>query len=322
MHSKRLAHWITAVLCLSTVVLACSRGKDYLYMYTPQPLKTQSLTAQIKGVTHPKVDVLFAMGNMNEHATQLALGVASFIASFSARAKVDWKMGMVGDDGPPDNPWLGFLLPFDNNTPDPVGTFVNAVGQLQSSNGASEKLFAADLDIMNSYPHFLRPDATLGLVFINDNSDESGMSAKQFMDKVSTFTGGMDHVYAYGVFGSDDFGCSDDDESWNYQGSTYNTLITTLHGFAVSLCNDDFGTSLSKISDDLITHTLHPEILLTGRPDPKSIRVLYNGILVPAGLKGQERHPIHRPELRDVRLCGCRHFLRSAGLIHSRETRP
>src|SRR5579885_1903836 len=283
---------------LSVVLFACGRGKDYLYIQTPKPPKQVSLNAQIKGIIRPQVDILWIMGNMPEHATQLALGVSSYIAEFTARTKVQWKMGLNADDSG-TAPYLGFDTPFDYTNTDPVATFVNAVGVGDTENQSTERMFQPVLDILTRYPNFLRKDATLGVVFVNDchESCDQGivinpgppLNTSQFLTKLGAITGGLDHVYMYGVFGATDLGCNpgDDDEDWNYQGSTFNQAITTQRGFAISLCNADFGPSLSKITDDLVTHVLHPQIVLKGRPDPKTIQVIYNGSAIRPGLKGQ-----------------------------------
>jgi hypothetical protein len=297
MKFKQRAQLGIAVLGLLTVFLACSRGKDYLYIYQPAPPKQVALSQQIKGILHPQVDILWVMGNMPEHATQLALGVSSYMADFVARTKVEWKMALIADD-PDTIPYLGLDSVFDYRNVDPVGTFVNAVGVCQVENQSTEQMFHPVLNALTRYPNFRRPNATFGIVFVNDCHESCGqgsilnigtpLDGGQFLSQVAPLSGGLDNVFTYGVFGATDLGCDpgDDDEDWNYQGSTFNQAISAQHGFSFSLCSDDFGTSLSKITDDLVTHVLHPQIILAARPDPKTIQVLYNGSPLTPGLKG------------------------------------
>lgn len=287
MSFKRAAWLGLSVLSMVSVFFACGRGKDYRFIDQPKQPKQVALSAQIKGIIRPQVDILWIMGNMPEHATQLALGVSSYIADFSTRTKVQWKMGLIADDSSTE-PYLGFDTPFDYTNADPVSTFVNAVGVCETENNSTEMMFKPVLDILTRYPNFLRKNATFGIVFVNDNHESSPLTSPQFLQKLSAITGGLDHVFMYGVYGATDLGCNpnDDDEDWNYQGSTFNQAILQQHGFAFSLCNADFGTSLSKITDDLVTHVLHPQIILNGRPDPSTIQVIYNGKVVPPGLKG------------------------------------
>jgi hypothetical protein len=280
---------------------SCGRGKDYLFIVTPEPAKdvaTYGFDHSLKGMTGTdKLDVLWVIDNSNSMASSQKAVIDNthqFISLFTQKHDLKWKMGLLSTDAA-DKPYVGFTpeTALDWKTKDPVKTFQDAVGRLGVNGDAAEKTFVPIITSLATYP-FVRPGSLLSIIMVTDAPEQSGIPGNAFLGFVNTMAG-QGHVRIYGVLQPTDLCGSTADDPWNYEGSPYKTVIEGTNGFLFLLCSGKFAKDLASIGQDMVNRTSSKSIMFPDgiRPLPSTIQVLFHGEKIQGGLTENGGHWVY-----------------------------
>jgi hypothetical protein len=195
-------------------------------------------------------------------------------------------MGLISTDRD-DPPYVGFTPAqlLDWTVPNPVGVFQAAVRQLGTSGDSTERSYEPLQKSLSQYPGFIRKDSILALIIVTDAYEQSDMLTSQLVDFLKSFKA-VDQTMVYGILGPQDFGCpnSGGEDEWDYAGSKYEELINAYNGKHYPLCTGDYSAMLADIAQNLVNRVVASSVYLESRPLPDTIRVYYQGRLIPGGL--------------------------------------
>ena len=66
-------------------------------------------------------------------------------------------------------------------------------------------------------------------------------------------------------------------------------------GFSISACSATFGKDLARISEDIVKLVKFPIVRLTERPLRETIKVVYEGKVIPGGLRSDGGNWFYNP---------------------------
>jgi hypothetical protein len=270
-------------------LLSCTKPADYLY-YHPAAGAKRSVTKKVVDITaNGDVDIFWLIGAMTEQYGNFSNGINQFMTSF-VNKQLNWKMEVVCDNTR-DAPYLGAPKTFDKTSANPVGSMVSAVSRAVNANDA-EQVFDPLMQNLKKYPTFVRPGATLVVIITNDDYEHSSKYryAKDVLKELVAMKGGdATKVIVYGVFGSTDLNCmvNQIDSNWNYTNSEFEKLVNLTGGKTYSLCDNSFGTQLAKLGDNLYQRLENPKLVLSSRPDPRTLHVFYKNVELLGGPRNQ-----------------------------------
>jgi len=114
---------------------------------------------------------------------------------------------------------------------------------------------------------FLRDHATAQVVFISDDTDNSGTfpSVTSYLDFLSSLKGGLDRVAVHAIV--------DDDGECGSIGDDYIQLVDVTAGLLHDVCDPGYGTFLGDLGAVAAQRSLLDRFGLTVVPDPESISV-------------------------------------------------
>ncbi|MCB9677260.1 MAG: hypothetical protein H6737_19230 [Alphaproteobacteria bacterium] len=214
---------------------------------------------------YPPADILFVVDNscsMLEEQTALNAALPSVLPSVQATG-LDWHIGVVTTDMDDAANGQGKLQTangvsyIDPNTPDPEQTF----GQMAviGTNGFyEEKGRAAAWTMVEEKPDiprnagFVRDEATLSLIFVSDEEDQSGaapISGPDFRDWLDTKKARPEDVIAHGFYFIPGTNCP---TATPPEGQAYHNYVTHTGGVAASICATDWETPLQQMFDHLL----------------------------------------------------------------------
>ena len=201
-------------------------------------------------------------GSMSDALDHVADNFEDFIDPWLSLGSMDWQMGVVTTDM--DNPaqsgrLLGSEKIITPSTPDAREAFLDAVNQGSSGSG-SERGFDATVAalseplISTDNAGFLREDASLFVLIVTDEDDDSDMEPDEFVD----FLHGLkasDDMASFSAFCGDSgwFGCTKW-LSWSSgmitaeAGNEYIEAVDETDGYWASICTDDFSDALTMMS--------------------------------------------------------------------------
>lgn len=273
-------------LLLSLLALtACGKKNDYVYPKTSFSTSAYSETHAIIA-EGSKVDILWVIdnsGSMDPIQQNVIDNSYKFMEEF-LKKNLDWKMGLISTDIY-ESPYLGFVTPFTNKTPDSLNVFKNAVSRLGTSGSGTEKEFEPIISHLSKYPTFLRPKTHLIVIMVTDEEEQSSISAADFLKTMIAMKGNPQLFKVYAALQAADFGCPQYSTSstLNYAGSPFEAAVKGTNGKVYSTCTPDFGTKLADLSRDIISTVSSPTILLKARPIPSTITIYYKDTYLQGG---------------------------------------
>ncbi|MGZ3804181.1 MAG: vWA domain-containing protein [Pseudobdellovibrionaceae bacterium] len=250
----------------------------------------------------PKVDILFVVdnsGSMDQHQENLAKNVAKFTSTFTKTSILDYNIGIVTTEMPrtstpnPSRACCGLLV----GDPRIVNKNTFAADQVLARNfrvGTNGSSFEASFDpvmaalssplVSNWNGGFLRPEASLVVIFITDAEDQSLMT-----DAVGLYKFLLDlkkndpsKVLAYGVIvpSYDTLGCErDEPDVFPVRIERFLSMVSNKNNI-MNICDPDYGTRLANMAKDIVEKV--GNIIYLSRPaDGKSIRVTYGNMDLP-----------------------------------------
>lgn len=284
------ARW--TLVSLSVFALAC--GQDYRIYDTGRgagkgdapSLETPTRTDTVVQTTVPAVDVLWVVDNscsMLEEQDELAANFSAFIGFF-LDSGLDWHIGVVSTDTDLRGhtgklrPATGYrYLTPDTPTPDAL---FNQMVSLGTGGSAEERgLDAAWLaiaqpsaDLQNTNDGFYREDASLHVVVISDEDDQSTrVSPFEFSDFMLNLKSNDDIPVTFStIVGPTPSGCSNRNTDAD-PAPRYEQVAATVGGIQESICVSDWYPVLEQLG--LQAAGLRDEYFLSEVPAPATIEI-------------------------------------------------
>lgn len=275
------------------------------------------------------IDVLLVIdnsGSMDSIQKNVIANSKLFFEKFARQAYVNWKIGLISTDHTED-PYIGFSNPLDYtmvSSTDPasfdrvVERFQTAVSKLGTNGSASEYTFfnvkrVLDLfDGVSRTPRFLREKSHLVVIMITDEEEQSkkapGVSNPSFYEPVNFYNTLNRYINSgnilrfYGAFNHKELKDCKSSYSWNqpWRGNPFDEIISISDGFYISACTNNFGTDLARIGEDIVTLIGLPSLLLRRRPIVETLRVYYEGELLPAGTQEEGGYWFYEEETNTI----------------------
>jgi predicted small lipoprotein YifL len=280
-------------LALGVFALAGCENPGLLYHFQPPAAKVSDVTHQLKQLQgNSVVDILWVIdnsGSMGTHQANVIANIGVFLNQFAQSGNpLNWKMGLISTDKS-DPPYIGFGLgqELTSRTPGNIGLFQNAVRRLGTSGAAVEEGFDPLLQALRVSPDFIRPRSTLAVILVTDAEEQGDEPVPSVLNRLALHQDLAD-VVGYGIFWTNDLGCLDNPQetNWTLRGSRYGDFIQALKGKAYPLCSSQFGANLADLGKDLVKRVVAPRLFLDARPRLQTLRVVYQGRDIPAGLPG------------------------------------
>ncbi|MBS1986227.1 MAG: hypothetical protein JST16_18860 [Bdellovibrionales bacterium] len=283
-----------SLLGLVLLTAGCGRKHNFLYEkidYPPPPVTPTSAKKDIFQIEvspdFKPVDILWIIdnsGSMESHQQMVIQNTDRFMSLFMALGTMDWTMGLISTDIS-DPPYIGFAgQPLGSSSRNPVADFRWAVSRLGTSGDSTERSFDPAVSALTSYPQFMRPNAFFALIIISDEAEQSEQyHAQKFYDYLKAIKG--TNMAAYMVMTTSQPGCSSSEtiSSDSPGDGGYADFAQLMKAKVYSLKCPTYGDSLIQMSQDIVSKTAPPVVVLDRRPVPTSIHVLYQGKELPAG---------------------------------------
>ncbi|MCB9639018.1 MAG: choice-of-anchor D domain-containing protein [Myxococcales bacterium] len=244
----------------------------------------------------PKADIMIVVDDscsMYEEQNNLASNFQSFI-SWAVRLNVDYHIMVTTTDVTtsgskiPGCARLGTGSPariISQATPNPEAAF-QANARAGTNGSATEEGLEAAYKALtppastnaNCNRDFYRTDASLSMIFISDELDQSPQPVNFYITFFKNLKGfrNLDLIRASSIVGPSPSGCSNPTTGNAQHAPRYIEVATQLNGVNESICNSDWAGTLSKIG--AITFGYRKQFFLSRQADPPTITVKVNGL--------------------------------------------
>ena len=282
------------------LLLAVACGKESSYLYKVEDFQSQLVSERYQLSEEGKVDIVWVIdnsGSMSSIQQNVIQNANLFIQEFTKIRGLDWRMALLSTSLS-ETPYLGMPTVFDYNNADPVSAFSQAVRRLGIDGDSTERSFDPIIKQLNANPSFLRPNAYLVMIFVTDEEEQSSISTGNFLNDLTARKGGrLGMLRAYGAIDARDLGCS----GYAYAKGSYEAVINATKGSVFGTCTPSFGAELAKLGNQIVSIVSSPVVLLNKRPLPRSLKVLYKGVEMPAGPRSAGGKWVYDPEVNGVR---------------------
>jgi len=274
------------VLSLGFTLLSCGGKSQYKYA-EPTPGKYSSTVHKIREFV-PQVDMLWIVdnsGSMSSYQQSVAQNLAGFIDQLTNIRNVRWKIGLISTSVG-EGPYLGFKKGDELTYKDRNASmrFKTAISRLGINGDGVERTFQPVINVLDRYPDFLRSKAFLDLILVSDAPEQSNMTTKDFVNRLSKKVV-KEKISFFGVLDPMEW-CKSTDDPFHWEGSKFKELLGMVDGAAYPICAPDYSRNLIDIANRIADNTGGlPKIYLNSIPKVESIEVIYNGILLPGGPK-------------------------------------
>ncbi len=288
----RIAGIVAGMLAGGALLSGCYE-EGYLFEQVQKPSKKSDVSHKLKQLQgNSLVDILWVIdnsGSMMPHQQNVIRNTQVFMNQFVQGGNLlNWKMGLISTDRS-EQPYVGFRPGPDltSQTPDATLVFQRAVGRLGTSGSATEEGFEPMLNTLQTHPDFMRPRATLAVIFVTDAQEQGNQSVAGVLAELGKMKP-LAEVVSYGIFWTGDQGCGSNsgEDDWNLRGSRYGEFIDKTKGKSYALCTNNFGANLADLGKDLVSRITSPKLYLDSVPRSSTLKVYYKGRLIPGGLPG------------------------------------
>lgn len=232
-----------------------------------------SITEVFTGDEVSLVDVLFVVddsGSMSEEQLNLAANFEAFIAA-AAEWNVDYQIAVTTTDMDKMPGALKGQTPLV--TPDNPGDFITNVLVGTGGSGLERGLAAADASLSGAFGPHLREEASLAVIFISDEDDQSPEDPAYYAASYEALKSDASRFAAYAIVGEPG-GCDSVAGSAS-AGLRYIYVADTTGGDRASICDGSFAEALADFGEGAFgPKTVFP---LTGTPEPSSVVVELDG---------------------------------------------
>jgi len=288
-------------LALLLLLAACAPSPSSVPDPTPSPQPAPPEEPVLPGLRSdivvqqppPPVDVLFVVDNSSSMMDEQAYLQDSFPDFFDAiiDSGLDYHIGVVSTDieRPTDSGQLraaGAVRFIDPQTPDPFDVFTEMIDGLGVLAGSAESGRAAAylaLETVRDTPtniDFLRPDASLHIVFISDTFDNSGntpISQASFIAWADNLKSQPDLVGMHAIV---NLGTSDTCGYGPRAGIQYIEYANAFNGNTNSICDSSWIPLYSGVAQK--ASALRTQFLLDELPELDTLQVVVQSATGPA----------------------------------------
>jgi hypothetical protein len=261
-------------------------------------------TDTFKQLKSPQVDILFVIddsGSMGNDQKNLGNNFSSFI-KWAKNLNVDFHIGIVTTDVDGKNPLGGGGNPgklrgnpkfMTKSTPNLEAVFKrNALvgtGGSASERGleAARLALSAPLATTGFNKGFLRKDASLSIIVVSDEADQSSQPVQYYINFFRNLKGVRNtSMFRFNaVIGYDPASgkqqCPANGQAQATSKGRYEAVAKASKGILAAICNQNFSATLNKIG--AVTFGLKQQFFLSRPADPTSIKVKVNGNPVSQG---------------------------------------
>lgn len=267
---------------------------------------TSEQTDTFNQLKSPKIDILFVIDNscsMGDEQQSMATNFASFI-QWASNLKVDFQIGVTTTDTG-GSPIGGSVTPGELVGPKGDKILTAATPNLQAAftqrvrvgtNGGGTEAGLEGAKQALSHPlittgvnkGFLRKDASLSIIAVSDEPDQSPQPAQFYINFFKNIKGfKFPNMFRFNaVIGYDEktkknqCGGSGGNAGARSNGR-YLAVVQSSRGIVSSICNSNWANTLSRIG--AVTFGLKKQFLLSRPADPKTIQVKVDGAVVAKG---------------------------------------
>ncbi len=272
---------------------------------TAEGTTTADQTDTFQQLKSPKVDILFVIddsGSMGNEQRSLGTNFAVFI-KWALTLKVDFQIGITTTDIDGSNPFggqkhtpgglRGSPKIMTSHTPNlerifrqnaNVGTHGSAT---ECGLEAAKLALSPPLSTTGANKGFLRKDASLSIITISDEPDQSTQPVQFYINFFRNIKGIRNPgMFRYNVvIGYDPVTkknqCPANGQAQATSNGRYVAVANATNGVIASICNNNWASTLSKIG--AVTFGLRKQFFLSRPADPKSIVIKVNGKVVSSG---------------------------------------
>lgn len=300
---------IGLIITLGLTSISCSDRAELSYLKPTIVDKdvTDKFGEDTSVVFDPKADILFVVdnsGSMNTHQMNLANNINLFTNSFFKASILDYNISVVTTDmdgysSPCCGEFWGFPLIVNQGTPDPNLALQRNL-RVGTSGAGREAPFdavgaALSPDLLNGYNKgFLRPRAALIVIFITDAEDQSRTYSPQSLvaSLLALKNNEKRLLLSYGAIvpTNDTTRCARDDNATPRRIEAFLDLVPNGKaaggpgGNSISLCATNYGQKFADWSLEIVKQVTST-IVLSRRPDQRTLRVTYGSIDLPMDVK-------------------------------------
>ena len=234
----------TFLLLLATTLLSglgCTSDNILTYevpVETYPPLWVDSFIQPDETDGYDILWVIDRSGSMNNHDTQLLLGLEEMLTSLPITTS--WRLGIISAD--PDEALSNSTFPLV-----PGDDIVDATDALNALGTGYSSWGEAGFEAVHSYMElgaysstWMRNTAALLVVFVSDEDEQSfSWTAATFADWITSI---RSRVYVASIVGLDESSCADQ------VGEAYLELARDFNGVEVDICDDDWTTGVEQAS--------------------------------------------------------------------------
>jgi len=219
-----------------------------------------------------EVDILLVVDNscsMQPYQQKLSTNFSEFITFFDD-ANILWHIGVTTTDIQADSAGqlANAFITWEDD--DAQGRFEDAVNVGIGGYYHEAGLHAGWMALENpNNAAFLRPDASLSLIFVSDEEDASPWPVHEYTNRFFDLKGGTsrDVVNASSLVVTDLSTC----ENQSRSGDRYMEIARQTNGVLGNICDDSFADTVTELS--LNASRLMDTFELSGMPDPATIEV-------------------------------------------------
>ncbi|MBU54742.1 MAG: hypothetical protein CL920_39095 [Deltaproteobacteria bacterium] len=259
-------------------------------------------TDTFKQANNEKADILFVIdnsGSMSDEQSSLRSNLKVFV-QWAQTLKADFHIGVTTTEiDPKATPGkLRGSPPFiTTSTPNPTTVFSNnanvGTGGLGVEAGleAARQAFTPPLSTTGANKGFLRKDATLTIIAVSDEPDQSSEATGFYINFFKNLKGGArsDRFRLHAVIGVDPSNkniknCKTGSGGSFDGGSSsgrYADVANKTNGLVESICNTNWSSVFRKVGT--LTFSLRKRFFLSRAADPKTIVVKVNGVVQNTG---------------------------------------
>ncbi len=274
-----------SVLAASLVLFSACEDPEFVKRVDPVPRVQSNRSYTVQDLVSGKAEILWVIdnsGSMDSYQREVMRNMDIFIQGFTQTASgADWRMGLISTDVS-QQPFIGFTNSdrLDHTDTRPVARFNAAIRQLGGGGSNTEKAFEPIERAFSRYPDFLRQNSELFIVIVSDEREQSRGSVQDFINYLHSIRPPAS-ISTYGIFEKRENGCG----SETFRGSRYGDFMNLTNGLSFEICAPDYGTGLAAFGADIAQKIVVPKIYLEAAPIIDTLRVLYQGVAVPAGAR-------------------------------------
>jgi hypothetical protein len=281
--------------------------EPFLVVLTGEGATDAVQTDRFVQLERPLADILFVIDDscsMNPYQTTLAQNLEAFM-EFAIEQDIDYQVGVITTDGR-DSHGGGILRPLDGSRPrivtprltDPLEVFRQNVAVGTSGDAIERGFWSAEKALTDPILNdptknggFIREDASLALIFISDEPEQSANSVDYYLNIFMSVKGfRRPELFTASSIVSTQSGCAFSGPHYRYI-----EVAERTGGVVSSICSTDWATDLRELST--VAFGFKSRFHLTSTPVPETIEV---EIIDPDGGSSTSEFWSYNPETNSV----------------------